>query len=258
MKRIYVSLVLAFLLAGLTSAADDPFCGKWKLNKEKSKLTGEQMKIEDLGANKFKWTFGDDSETITADGTDQMGHFGTTSSLIAAGANNWKMVIKKDGRVISSMTHSVSADGKTQTIKGTDFKPDGTTSDFTETMTRIGSGSGLAGTWESTDVKFTSPDEWEISAYEGDGLTFTTAAYKDTLSMKFDGKDYEEKGPDVPAGSMSSGKRMNPRLLLVTDKIKTQVMDTTSFELSTDGKMLTVTVRETGQPKAQTYVYDRM
>jgi len=77
--------------------------------------------------------------------------------------------------------------------------------------------------------KFTG--EWDIEAYDGDGLTFNTPAYQDTLSMKFDGRDYEEKG---------------------------EVMDHTKFEVSLDGKTLTLTIRETGQPKAQTIIYDKM
>ena len=211
-----------------------------------------------VGGNKYKWTSGNVSDTITADGTDQPVRFGRTISIAPEGANNWKMVIKKDGRVLSSMTHTLSADGKTQTIKGTGNKPDGTTDDFTVVMKKVSGGSGWGGTWEDTDVKFTSPDEWEIQAYEGDGLSFNTPAYKDTLSMKFDGKDYEEKGPNVAPGSMSSGKRVNAHTLEVTDKVKGEVMDHTKFEVSPDGKTLTLTVHGTGQANAQIVVYDKM
>ncbi len=258
MKRFYFSLGFACLLAGTLWAADDPFCGKWKLNMEKSKFAGEQSKIEDLGGNKYKWTSGEVSDTMTADGTDQPVHFGRTISIAPEGSNNWKMVIKKDGKVLSSMTHTLSADGKTQTIKGTETKPDGTTSDFNVVLKKVSGGSGWAGTWESTDVNFTSPDEWDIEPYESDGLTFSTAAYKDTLSMKFDGKDYEEKGPNVAPGSTSAGKRVNARTLDVTDKVKGQVMDHTKFEVSPDGKTLTLTINETGQPKPLTIVYNKM
>jgi len=59
------------------------------------------------------------TNTYTADGTDQPTQFGNTVAITSVDANNWKMVIKKDGRVLSSMTHTLSADGKTQTIKGT-------------------------------------------------------------------------------------------------------------------------------------------
>jgi hypothetical protein len=257
-KRIYCSLALAGLLVGTLYAADDPFCGKWKLNQEKSKITGEQLKIEDLGGNKLKFSFGDISDTITADGTDQPVHFGRTTAITMEGSNSLKMVEKKDGKVLTSMTHTLSSDGNMQTIKGTDMKPDGSTSDYTVELKRVGSGSGWAGTWQSTEVKISSPDEFEISPYDGDGLTFNTPADKDTLSMKFDGKDYDEKGPNVAAGSTSSGKRVNSHTLDVTDKIKGEVMDHTKYEVSHDGKTLTLTVHETGQPNAMTVVYDKM
>jgi len=76
--------------------------------------------------------------------------------------------------------------------------------------------------------------------------------------MKFDGKDYEEKGPNVAPGSMSSGKRVNAHTLEVTDKVKGEVMDHTKFEVSPDGKTLTLTVHGTGQANAQTVVYNKM
>jgi hypothetical protein len=258
MKRFYFSLALTCLLAGTLWAADDLFSGKWKLNMEKSKFAGEQTKVEDLGGNKYKWTSGNVSDTITYDGIDRPVHFGRTISMAPERANNWKMVIKKDGRVISSMTHTISDDGKSQTIKGTEIKPDGTTSDFNVVWKKVAGGSGWEGTWESTEVKFTSPDGWDIEPYDGDGLTFNTAAYQDVLSMKFDGKDYEEKGPNVAPGSMSAGKRVNAHTLELTDKVKGEVMDQTKFEVSQDGKTLTLTIRETGQPTPLTIVYDKI
>lgn len=258
MRRCLFLLILTCLLAGTLWASDDPFCGKWKLNMEKSKFAGDQVKIEDLGGNKYKWTVGKVSDSIAYDGTDQPVHFDRTISMTPDGKNSWKMVIKKDGRILSTMTHALSDDGKTQTIKGTETKPDGTTSDFDVVWTKVSGGSGWGGTWEEKDVKFTSPDEWDIEAYEGDGLTFNTPAYKDTISMKFDGKDYEEKGPDVASGSTSSGKRVDTHTLEVTDKVKGEVMDHTKYEVSPDGKTLTLTVQGQGQPKTQIYVYNKM
>ena len=257
MNRIYLLLTFV-LLGGTLWASDDPFVGKWKFNLDKSKLTGDQIQIQDLGGNKYKWTVGKISDTIAYDGTDQPVHFDRTISMSPESKSSWKMVIKKDGRVMSSMTHTISADGKTQTISGTETKPDGTTSDFTATWKKVSGGSGWGGTWEEADVKFNSPDEWDISQFEGDGLTFDTPAYKDTLSMKFDGKDYEEKGPNVAAGSTSSGKRVNGHTLEVTDKVKGEVMDHTKYEVSPDGKTLMLTVHEAGQEKAQIVVYEKM
>lgn len=258
MKRFYCSLALVCLLAGTLWATDDPFCGKWKLNKEKSKFTGELIKIQDLGGNKYQWTVGNVTDTITYDGTDQPDKFGRTTAVSPEGPNSWKMVIKKDGKVLSSMTHTISENGKIQTIKGTGYKPDGTTSEFSATWKKLSGGTGWAGTWQEADLKFSSPDEWEIEPFEGDGLTFNTPAYQDILSMKFDGKDYEEKGPTVAPGSMSSGKRVNARTLEVTDKVKGEVMDHTRFEVSEDGKTLKLTIHESGQPNPLTIVYDKI
>jgi hypothetical protein len=112
MRRICFALAVACLLAGTLWAADDPFCGKWKLNMEKSKFTGDQAKIQDLGGNKYKWTTGTTSDTIAYDGTDQPVRFGRTISMGPEGTNTWRMVIKKDGRVLSSMTHTISEDEK--------------------------------------------------------------------------------------------------------------------------------------------------
>ena len=258
MRRLHFSLALACSLAGTLWASDDPFCGKWKLNVEKSNFAGEQIKIQHLGGNEYKWGSGGGSDTISYDGTYQTVRFGRTISMAPEGTNRWRRVIKKDGRVISSMTHTLSDDGKLQTIKGTETKPDGTTSDFTVVWKKVSGSAGWAGTWETTDLKFTSPDEYDIEPYEGDGLSFNTPAYRDMLSMKFDGKDYEEKGPNVAPGSMSSGKRMNDHTLEITNKVKGQVTDHTKYEVSPDGKTLTLKIRETGQPKAQTIVYDKM
>ncbi|HEY1659615.1 MAG TPA: hypothetical protein VGG14_14775 [Candidatus Sulfotelmatobacter sp.] len=258
LQRICLGIAFVCLVAVTLCAADDPFSGKWKLNQEKSKTSGEITKIESLGNNKYKWTSGTVSETITTDGTDQPTPFGKTIAITPEGANDWKMVIKQDGKVLSSMTHSISADGKTQTIKGTDMKPDGTTSDFNVELKRVGTGTGFAGTWVSAAEKETAPSDWEISSYEGDGLTFNNPAYQDVISLKFDGKDYEEKGPTVAPGSTSSGKRVDARTLELTDKVKGKVMDQAKFELSSDGKTLTLTIHDTGQPKAITFVYDKM
>lgn len=258
MKQLTCALALTALFTGALWAKDDPFCGKWKLDKDKSKIAGEQFKIEDLGNDKLKFTSGNDTDTVTMNGTDQPVHYGRTMALTKESPTSFKMVFKQDGKVLSSMTHSLSDDGNTQRIKGTNYKPDGTTSDFDVAMKRVGSGSGWTGTWESTTVEFTSPDEWDIEPNGADGLTFNTPAYQDTTSLKFDGKEYPEKGPNVPAGSMTSGKRIDAHTLELTDKIKGKVMDHEKLEVSSDGKTLTMTIHETGQPNPLTIVYQKM
>jgi len=257
LRRTIQLLIVMFLFLGTLSAATDPFVGKWKLNQSKSKMTGEQVTIKDLGGNKFTFTFGDISDTLVADGTDQPVHFGRTQSITKEGPNTWKAVIKQGGRTLFTQTLVLSPDGKTMNIAITGKRPDGSTFSNQVTTKRVAGTSGFAGTWESTTVKVNSPPEFDIKPYESGGLTFVVPAYSDTQSMKFDGKDYPETGPNVAPGSASSGRRVNDHTLDVTDKVKGEVLDTTQFMVSADGKTLTMTVHDKGQSKPVTYVYDR-
>lgn len=259
MKLLTYALVFVTLVTPSLVAKDVPFAGKWKLNKEQSRVTGQQMKMEDLGGKRLKFTRGNgDTDTLTMDGTDQPVHYGRTIALTSESPTSFKMVIKKDGKVLSSMTHSLSANGNTQTIKGTDYRPDGSTSDFEEVNRRVGSGSGWTGTWESTKVEFNSPDEFEIAANGNNGITFRNDSYKATLDIKFDGKSYESHGPTIPPGLTTSGKRTGERSFELTDKIKDKIVGRSGFRVSEDGKTLTIIEHDPGQPNAQTYRYDRM
>jgi hypothetical protein len=249
-------LLLGSLSAAL-SAAEDPFVGKWKLNQTKSKITGEQSKVEALGGNRYKITFGDISDIIVADGTDQPSHFGRTESITQVAPSIWKVVTKKDGRTLFTSTWTLAPDGKRMSIDVTGTRPDGSTFNTHITAKRVSGTSGFAGTWESTALKINSPEEWVIQPYEGGGLTFVYPAENDTQSMKFDGKDYPENGPNVPPGSVSSGHRVDERTLEITDKVQGKMLDTARAKVSPDGKTLTLTVQEAGQSKPLTVVYDK-
>jgi len=255
--RIAKLAIVMCLFVSSLSAATDPFVGKWKLNQSKSKMTGEQAKVEDLGGNKFTITFGEISDTLVADGTDQPVHFGRTESITQNGPNTWKIVSKKDGRTLETDTWTLSPDGRSLSIAFSGTRPDGSTFNDHLAARRIAGTSGFAGTWETTSINIASPDEFDFQPFESDGLSFVTPAESDTLSMKFDDKDYSETGPNVAPGSVSSGHRVNEHTLEVTDKVQGQVMDTTQFKVSADGKTLTLTVHEKGQSKPLVFIYEK-
>jgi hypothetical protein len=56
--NVFRSAALAVLVAGSITAADDPFVGKWKYNQDKSKVTGQHVKIDELAPNKYKFDSG--------------------------------------------------------------------------------------------------------------------------------------------------------------------------------------------------------
>lgn len=248
-KRTVPLLLLAFLVVGTLWAADDPFIGQWKLNPSRSKIV-DVMKVGSLGGNKY--TFSDDGsgpETIVADGTDQPGISGTTFSFTVEGPDTWKVVRKKDGRVLLIAIWNLSGDGDTLKDDFTSFGQDGSPSNVKYVYKRTaGGGSGFAGTWVSATV--TSVEMLHVQPYETDGLSFLDDFQGLTTNVKFDGKDYPILGPNSVPGFVSSARRVNAFTLELTDKFKGSHVDTRNIELSPDLKILTMTVHtsESGEP----------
>jgi hypothetical protein len=254
-KRVVLLLLAAFLLPNVLLAADDPFIGQWKLNASKSKIV-DVMKVGSLGGNKY--TFSDNGsgpETIVADGTDQPGISGTTFSFTIEGPDTWKVVRKRNGRVLLIAIWSLSSDGNTLKDDFTSFGQDGSPSNFTSVYKRTAGGSGFAGTWVSTTV--TSVEMLHVQPYEADGLSFLNDLEGLTISAKFDGKDYPITGPNSVPGFVSSARRVDPLNLEFTDKFKGRHVDTRNIELSPDLKVLTMTVHAAGKDEPDVYVFER-
>jgi hypothetical protein len=251
--------VLAFgLFAGTAAtAADSPFVGTWKMNTDKSQVTGLRAEVKDLGGNKYEFKFGNQSQTILADGKQHPDTTGSgTWSLKQNGTNKWTIVNEQGGKVTSTETWTISEDGNTSSTETKGTRPDG--SAYTEGMSlkRLSGGPGISGVWESTQANFMATD-FVIKAWGNDGLSFVTPAYSEHLDVKFDGKDYPDHGPRVAPESMSSAKRVDDHAIEMTDKLKGKTVDTADFEVSQDGKTLTVTVHVPGEEKALIYVYDK-
>ena len=255
-KRTFELLLVACLGTGALWAANDPFVGEWKLNPSRSKLT-DQMKVESVGANKYVFDFGGGSETIVVDGTDQPGNFGSTLSVTVEGPDTWKVIRKKDGRMLITATWKLSKDGNTLTDDFTGIEPNGSTFNLNYVYKRTAGSSGFAGTWESTSETVNSVFVLQVRPYEGDGLSFIDPSEEETKNVKFDGKDYPNLGPNVVPGSASSVRRVNERTLEMTDKIDGKVMDAQQIELSSDLKTLTMTVHTVGRSEPNILVFER-
>jgi hypothetical protein len=255
-KRGFELLLLACLWTGALWAVNDPFIGEWKLNPARSKLT-DQMKVESVGANKYVFDFGGGSETILVDGTDQPGNFGSTLSVTVEGPDTWKVIRKKDGRMLITATWKLSEDGNKLTDDFTGIEPNGSTFNLNYVYKRTAGSSGFAGTWESTSETVNSVFVLQVRPYEGDGLSFIDPSEEETKNVKFDGKDYPNLGPNVAPGSASSVRRVNEQTLEMTDKINGKVMDDQQIELSSDLKTLTMTVHTVGRSEPNILVFER-
>ena len=254
-RRAFQLVLIASLTTVALWAVTDSFVGDWKLNPSKSKLT-DMMKVESLGGNKYAFDFGGGPERIVADGTDQAGASGTTLSVAVEGLDAWKVVRKKDGRMLLTATWKLSQDGDTLTDNYTEFGPNGSPSTVNYLYKRTTAGPGFAGTWEST-MPMTSSFVLQIRPYEENGLSFVRSSGGVPRKLKFDGKDYPVEGPRVAQGSTSSARRVDERTLEITDKINGKITSTEHIELSPDLKTLTRAVRPVGQREPATFVFER-
>jgi hypothetical protein len=260
MKSITVTFVaiagLGLCVAPLALATDDSFVGKWKFNPEKSQLNGLTYKVEEAAGDKYKFAFGDDSETLTL-GKEHVTKYGNSWLVTKSSPNAWKWVQKRNGKVFSDAMWTVSDDGATSTYVSTETHQDGSTSHNETKLKRTAGTSGLVGTWESTEIKIGSPTTMEIAKWGTDGYSMKNPADKIVTDLKLDGKEYKPKGPTVAPGMTVSGKKVDENKMELSYKLKGKVTDTDSWELSADGKTLTDTVTFPGVDKQEVDVFDR-
>lgn len=256
-KRALLFLSVACLVAVALTAAEDPFFGEWKLNPSKSKLVDE-MKVASAGGNKYDFDFGAGKpETIAVDGTDQPGLAGTTLAVTAEGPEAWKVVRKKDGRMLLTANWTLSKDGNTLTDNYTELGPDGKGSTVNYVYKRTGGGSGFAGDWVSRSATSTFEYLVKIQPYEGDGLSIIDSTEGLTTNVKSDGKDYPEAGSNAPKGLTASAQRVNPQTMEITDKVNGKTAFTRQLELSSDLKTLTIATHPANRREPNVMVFER-
>ena len=255
--RLLASVASLALVSAVAFADDNSFVGKWKFNPDKSQLNGLTYKVDQGENGQYKFTFGDDTETLTL-GKEHVTKYGNTWLITQSGLNAWKWVQKRDGKVFSDAMWTVSDDGATSTYVSTETRPDGSSShDETRLKRTAGGTSGLGGTWESTEIKVGSPTVTEIAKWEGNGYSMKNPTYEGKTDFKLDGKEYTPKGPRVAKGTTVSGKAIDAHTIELTYKLKGKTTSTERYELSADGKTLTDTINFSGESKPEIDVFER-
>ena len=260
--RTFLTIGLAAIWSALATsslwAASNPFIGDWKLDPTRSKLT-DVMKVERLTSNKYSFDFGVDSpETIVIDGTDQSGVSETTLSVSVERPDAWKVVRKKDGRMLLTANWKLSKDGNMLSDNFNQISPDGSTSTVDYVYQRKGRGSGFAGTWVSTSAVVDFVYVLQIRPYEEDGLSIINSFSQLTRNMKQDGKDYPNIGANAVVVAASSLRGLDEHTLEVTDKKSDgKVYDTQQIKLTPDLKALTISIHTAGRDEPNIFVFER-
>jgi hypothetical protein len=255
LHRLSYFVLFACLIAGEASAANDSLVGEWKLNPSKSTLI-DVMKVERVGGNKYVFDLGAGPETIAVDGTDQPTVGGTMLSVTAEGPVSWKVMRKKDGRMLLTANWTLSKDGRTLNDDFTAMGPDGNrTTNYV--YRRTAGTSGFAGTWKSrNNATMNFAFLLNVEPYGGDGLSIIDPADGLTMNVKFDGKDYVSGGSNAPKGFTASARQVDKHTMEVTGKVNGKTALTELMSLSSDLKTLRM-IQRMGRREPNILVFER-
>jgi len=245
------------LAAGAIAAGDLPYAGKWKMNQAKSDFKGTTMTYSQTATGEMEYNADGLSYKFKTDGKEYPAVFGMTATWKQIDPVTFETVDKMNGKVISTDTTKISADGKSMTVESKGTKPNGESFDDTVAFQRVSGGPGMAGKWKTAQVKVGSPGVMEFSAAGSDGLTLTLSDYQATCTAKFDGKDYPATGPQVPPGFTLAIRKTGARSFEMIEKDHGKDLYKVEYTVSADGKTLTEIGGATATNEKIKVVYDR-
>jgi hypothetical protein len=264
-----VTLLLAVVAVSIPAfSASETFAGTWKFNDEQSDPTGQIVKIAALNNNEFVFSIGDAlvcaaeanenmfGFTVKADGIEHHTVPGAKWSIAIKDQNTWELGYKSERMgTAGTATWTVSPDGKTLLIKYKGTTHDGTRVEDTGTLKRISGSGGFTGTWQQTGSPKSSV--LQIDVPTDSSLAVTWPSDKSKMIVNLDGKDSRVEGPRVLKDLTASAQQIDDHLIQVTHRLDGRLLDTTDWKLSSDGRVLTVTERNSNRSKAAVSVYDR-
>ncbi len=249
-----------FVFCALVSAAlasDLPYAGKWKVNLTKSDFGQTTVTYESLPGGEWQTTGFGVTYKFKMDVKDYPDGMGGTAGWRAVDANTWEIVGKVNGKVTSTDTLKLNADGKTLTDAGKQMKPDGGTMDGTTVYQRVSGGPGLAGKWQTKKVSGAA-GTMEFVQSGTDGLSFKDSDMGMTCDSKLDGKDYPCTGPMMPAGFTVALKNAPPRSLDIVVKKDGKPYFKATYTVSANGKSMVETGGAVASTEKFKITFDRM
>ena len=252
-----VALFCLPLLYAAGSLAQSPFDGAWKNEPSKQKRDPKPI-VHYIAQGWYHCESCVPPWTVKADGTDQPvpNQDVDTLNVREVDAKTVSVVGKKDEKVAFEQTATVSADGKTLTVKGVAHPPNSDKPvEFTTILKRVGTAHSdvhaTSGRW--LVVGGQASENAQVTTYKtnGDELTMTRPT-SESYTAKFDGKDYPVKGSY--GYDQVSLKRVNDNSFEETDKLNGKVIEVDTWTVSKDGKTLTVVAVEKPSERTNTFV----
>jgi len=248
-------LLAAAFFCGAAGYAQSSFDGTWKFDMSQSKFSPKPF-VFYTSQGWYHCVSCNPAFDVQADGQDHAvtGHAFDTLSVTIVDPHTLNSISKKGSAVAEEETVTVSADGKTLTMKETDHPANGSTpGTFQVNFKRVGiAPSGVhatSGQWQV--IKAQGSENALTVTYKSNGDEFTmTAPTGETYTAKFDGADYPVKNSyGFDAVSL---KRIDANTFEETDKRGGKVTDVSRITVA--GKTLKVVDHDMINDRTATFV----
>jgi hypothetical protein len=233
---ICATILAMGLAASVGFAAEANFSGTWKLNLQKSQLTGQTVTFEKTATGMMHFDGQGFAYDFNPDGKEYPTPDGSTVVVQSPNPTTWDFTYSMGGKV--TMKFHITLQGDSQTVVMHVNKPDGAVVEQTSTATRVSGGPGLLGKWKSTEVKG-GATTIVIATTEKNGLTVEYPEFQQVCKGHLDGKDH----PVTQAGAASkfamAFERTGADAFKITTKLQGKPIYVETLTLSADGKTLT-------------------
>jgi hypothetical protein len=243
MRKLMVLAPLgALLFAPAVLPAQSPLDGTWKVDMNHVDWS-KKPDIYLLQGGMYACKTCTPPYNVKADGTDQAvtGHpYVDTIAIKAVNDHEIQETDKKNGKVVSTSTTTISPDGKTATFTFTDSSDTNGGPPVTGKgeETRVAAGpagsAAVSGSWQMSKFETISDNAitWSYKV-SGGSLTMTSKTGQ-SYTAKLDGTEAPMKGD--PGVSSVIVKMTGKNMLVETDKRGDKVISVTTLTVSPDGK----------------------
>jgi GH15 family glucan-1,4-alpha-glucosidase len=265
MRRTFPLRSIFLCLASVTAVstmlcAQSPFDGTWRENLDQTKFSPKPI-VFSVNNGMYDCSSCAPQIHVKADGQDQSvsGQAFDTVSVREVDSKSIEVKTKKDGKPEYEQTRSVSADGKTLTVKTTSHPQNSdqsVTGEATATRTAKGpSGANeTSGSWRLDKINESENGRTTTYKTNGDELDMSNPV-GESFNAKFDGKDYPVKG--TYSYDSVSLKRINDHTIEETDKRGGKAISVSKMTVSADGKKMTIVSTSKLTGRVSTYVAEK-
>jgi len=248
----------ALLLAPTAALASSALDGTWKLRANSVKTTGKPD-VYVVADGIYTCSSCVPEVKVKADGTDQKvtGHpYYDTVAVKVLSPTSAQIMQKKDGKTLTDLTYSVSADGKTLTGKVIDHSGAKTASvTFTETRVAAGPAGAhaMSGSWLGavSDADATAGTVHYAMTADGFSMKWNGQAY----DAKFDGKEYPVAGD--PGHTRVKLRKIDENTVEETDYRMGKATDEIRLAAAKDGQSIEVTDKDMQHGQMTSYKLDK-